>query len=616
MDEHCECENNVLIKIIIAALVLVLSFVMPDKVKILFCLVAYLIVGLNVLFRALKNTLSLNVFDENFLMSVATIGAFALGEYPEAVMVMLLYQIGEFLQDKAVDKSRNSIAALMDIRPDYANVMRGDEFVKVSPQDVNIGDVILVRAGEKIPMDGTVLEGEAFIDTSALTGEPVPKKLLSGDIAISGCINTNGMLKIRVDKLFGESTVSKILELVENAASQKAKSEKFISKFARYYTPIVVLAAIFLAFIPPLLFGEEFRLWLFRALTFLVISCPCALVISVPLGFFAGIGGASKKGVLIKGSCYIEALSKPFAIFFDKTGTLTKGSFCVTKIVPLADISDSQMLEYAAYAENFSNHPIANSIKSCYKHNIDSKRIKDVTEIAGEGIKVKIDEHDILVGNYKLMINNKISCSETQEFGTVLYLAKDGVYLGYIVIADELKQDTISSIKELKIFTENLVMLTGDSSAAAEYIAHEVGMTSFYSQLMPQQKVEKLEAAIANKPKAESVIFVGDGINDAPVLTRADVGIAMGALGSDSAIEAADVVIMDDKLSKIVLTIKLAKKVMAIVKQNICFAIGVKILFLILGSLGLVTMWGAVFADVGVTLIAVANSMRSINGNI
>ena len=618
MEEHGHCETDEKHQICLAAFVFALGIFLPllKEVKIALFLLAYLLAGRNVLFTALKNLFKLELFDENFLMSIATLGAFAIGEYQEAVMVMLLYRIGEYFQDRAVDKSRDSISELMDIRPDYANIEVNGNISRVNPQDVKIGDIIVVKTGEKIPLDGVVIEGQAFVDTSALTGESLPRKIQTDDEATSGCINTNGLIKIRVTKPFGESTVAKILQLVENAGSKKTKTENFITKFARVYTPIVVLGAIILAFVPPFIFGADFKVCLSRALTFLVISCPCALVISVPLSFFAGIGGASKKGILIKGSCFVEALSKPYAILFDKTGTLTKGEFKVTKIVPLGDSAESELLEYAAYAENFSNHPIATSLKQAYNKKIDANRISDVSEIAGNGVKIKLDGYSILAGNRKLMTSNGVQCDEATDFGTIVYVAKGSVYLGYIVISDEIKDDAKNAIAELKKYSTNLIMLTGDSCAAAEYTAKELNMTSFYSQLLPQQKVEKVEEIIKDKPKSSSVIFVGDGINDAPVLTRADIGIAMGALGSDAAIEAADVVIMDDKPSKIALGIKIASKTMTIVKQNIGFAIGVKIAFLALGAFGLMTMWGAVFADVGVTLLAVLNSMRGINGKV
>ncbi len=545
-------------------------------------------------------------------MSIATIGAFAIKEYPEAVMVMVLYQIGEMLQHGAVEKSRHSISELMDIRPDYANIEENGKLIQKNPNEIKIGDIIIVKTGEKIPLDGVIVEGKAILDTSALTGEAKPKKVSLGDNAISGCINTNGLLKIKVEKEFGNSTVSKILELVEHASSKKAKTENFITKFARYYTPAVVVGALMLAILPPLFIqGALFTTWLERALTFLVISCPCALVISVPLGFFGGIGGASRKGILIKGSSYIEALSKPYAVVFDKTGTLTKGTFKVTEINP-TDASKEELLELTALAENYSSHPIALSLKEAYGKPIDNCRIKDVEEIAGQGVKAVIDGDEILAGNSRLMKENNITFSTVNDAGTIVYTAKNGQYIGYIIISDEIKDDAKTAVTDLKHFTDNIVMLTGDSKITAEKTAEKIGIEKVYSELLPAQKVEKIEEFISEKPKNKSVLFVGDGINDAPVLTRADIGIAMGALGSDAAIEAADVVIMDDKPSKIAQAVNISRKTMRIVKQNIVFALGVKALFLVLGAFGFITMWGAVFADVGVSVIAILNSLRTL----
>lgn len=612
---HCHNQSLPLLRVVIAVFIFAFAMVLDlnGTLKFVVFLAAYLTAGADILLKALKNILKGEVFDENFLMSIATLGAFAIKEYPEAVMVMILYQIGEYLQDKAVEKSKNSIAELMDIRPDHANVIdkHGDVLSK-NPQDVVIGDTIIVKTGEKIPLDGTITEGKAIVDTSALTGESLPRELKEGDAALSGCINTNGYLKIRVTKLFGESTVSKILELVEHASAKKAKAENFITKFAKYYTPAVVAGAVVLAVLPPVIYGGGFSLWLERALTFLVISCPCALVISVPLSFFAGIGGASKNGILIKGSSYLEALSKPETVIFDKTGTLTQGSFEVTQIVPFNGFSPEELLKYTAMAENYSNHPIAISLKKAYDKDIDDSQIKDIEEIAGYGVKATVDGALILTGNSKLMEKFNVDYVKNNESGTVVYTSKDGHYLGYIVISDEIKKDAIVAVESLKKLVKNVVMLTGDSKTAAEYTARKLGIEKVYSQLLPGDKVEKTEEIIRAKYKNKTVIFVGDGINDAPVLTRADVGIAMGALGSDAVIEAADVVIMDDKPSKIATAIKIAKKTMSIVKQNIIFAIGVKVLFLTLGAMGFITMWGAVFADVGVTLIAVLNSLRAL----
>lgn len=607
-----ENENGIVIRITIATLIFIAAILLhPTGLSRFFIYMsAYLIVGVDIVLRAIKNIFKGEIFDENFLMAIATVGAICIGEYPEAVMVMLLYQIGEKLQDNAVEKSKQSISSLMNIRPDYANVEINGELIKKNPENVKIGDIIKVKAGEKIPLDGKIIDGEASIDTSALTGESVPRTVKIGDKAVSGCINTNGVLTIKVEKEFGQSTVSKILELVEHASSKKAKAENFITKFARYYTPIVVFGAIALAAIPPLLFDAQFSIWFQRALTFLVISCPCALVISVPLGFFAGIGGASKSGILIKGACYIEALSRPYAVVFDKTGTLTKGTFKVTKIQPVEKISADELLKYAAYAENYSTHPIATSLKETYGRNINTSLIGNVEEISGNGIKAQIDNSEILVGNNKLMTKFGINYISQQNAGTVIYVAKNDEFIGSITISDELKTDSKATIKNLNKKQIKTVMLTGDNSIPAEYIAKELDIPKVYSELLPAQKVEKLEELISTQKG--SVIFVGDGINDAPVLTRADVGIAMGGLGSDAAIEAADVVIMNDNPSKVVNAIKIAQKTMQIVKENIIFALGIKILFLILGAFGVITMWGAVFADVGVTLIAVLNSLRAL----
>lgn len=572
--------------------------------------VAYLIAGGDILLKAFRNIIKGEVFDENFLMSIATLGAFSIKEFPEAVMVMILYQVGEYFQDKAVDKSRKSISTLMDIRPDYANIEQNGELVKKSPDAVNVGDVIVVKTGEKIPLDGFVVDGSAVVDTSALSGESLPRSLKVGDNAISGCINTNGVIKIKVSKKFEESTVSKILELVENASKNKSKAENFITKFAKIYTPAVVLGAVLLVVIP-LMLGGVFSVWFQRALTFLVISCPCAIVISVPLGFFAGIGGASRVGILVKGSAYVEALSRPYAVVFDKTGTLTKGSFVVTEFDSVG-ISKEELIEISAKAEAYSNHPIALSIKKAYDKPIDNHEISDVEEIAGNGVKVLLNGEEILVGNLKLMEKFGVTCNVSNAVGTVVYVAKNRIFVGYIVISDELKDDSVEGVKVLKKLCDKVVMLSGDGFSAVQNVAQKLGIKDFYAQLLPENKVEKLEEIIVEKPRKKSVIFVGDGINDAPVLMRADIGIAMGGLGSDAAIEAADVVIMDDKISKVSLAIKLSKRTMTIVFQNIIFALGVKALFLICGALGFVTMWGAVFADVGVTLIAVLNSLRAL----
>ena len=610
-----EQENNKLAiaKLVISIVIFVTATILhPTGLnRLLIYFSAYLIAGGDVVLKAIKHILKGKVFDENFLMVLATVGALAIGEYPEAVMVMVLYQIGEMLQDYAVEKSKKSISSLMNIRPDYANIVINSELIKKNPEDVKIGDTIVVKTGEKIPLDGIVINGHASIDTSALTGESVPKCLKTGDNAVSGCINTNGVLTIKVEKEFGESTVSKILELVEHASSKKAKAENFITKFARYYTPAVVFGAVALAILPPLFIqGAQFSTWLQRALTFLVISCPCALVISVPLGFFAGIGGASRNGILIKGACYIEALSKPYTVVFDKTGTLTKGTFAVTSINPVKNITTDYLLKVSAYAENYSNHPIASSIKNAFAEKIDKDLINNVEEIAGNGVKATVNGKEILAGNCKLMKMFNIAYIEAENIGTSIYIAENGKFIGSITISDELKSDSKLAIEKLNKKVKQTVMLTGDSKTPAEYVAKELGIKNVYSELLPSQKVEKLEELI--EAKQGSVIFVGDGINDAPVLTRADVGIAMGGLGSDSAIEASDVVIMTDEPSKVSKVISIAHKTMTIVKENIAFALGIKALFLILGAFGFVTMWGAVFADVGVTLIAVINSLRAL----
>ena len=576
-------------------------------------LFAYLLAGGDIILKALRNIFKGEIFDENFLMSIATLGAIVIKEYPEAVMVMVLYQIGEYFQHSAVEKSRRSITELMDIRPDYANLEKEEKLIKTSPSEVGINDTIVVNTGEKIPLDGIVVEGKATIDTSALTGEARPREISRGDEAISGCININGLLKIKVTKTFGESTVSKILELVEHAGTKKAKAENFITRFARYYTPAVVICAVFLTVLPPVFIeGAIFSVWLERALTFLVISCPCALVISVPLSFFGGIGGASKCGILIKGSTYLEALSKPDTIVFDKTGTLTKGVFKVTDIHP-KNITEQELLKYAAYAESASSHPIGISLKEAYGKAIERNNIKAIKDIAGNGIKAVVNGKEVLIGNKKLlnMYNIKYNCEN--EAGTVVYTAIDNEYTGCIIISDELKDEAAKTVCRLKKYAKNITILTGDTKSAAEKIAHDLCIDTVYSDLLPDQKVGKLDEIITYKENDRSVIFTGDGINDAPVLTRADVGIAMGALGSDAAIEAADIVIMDDKLSKIVTAIEIARKTISIVKQNIVFALGIKALFLMMGALGLITMWGAVFADVGVTIIAVFNAMRTLN---
>ena len=576
-------------------------------------LIAYLIIGGEIVRKAFKNISKGQIFDENFLMSVATIGAFCLGEYAEGVAVMLFYQVGELFQSYAVSRSRRSIAELMDIRPDYANVLRNGELVQVDPEEVAIGDTIVVKPGERIPLDGVVTDGRSALDTSALTGESVPRDVNTGDEVISGCINQTGKLIIKVSKEFGESTVSKILELVENASDKKSKSENFITRFARYYTPFVVFAAVALSIIPPLVTGQSFLIWIERALTFLVISCPCALVISVPLSFFGGIGGASKCGVLVKGSNYLELLADTETVVFDKTGTLTKGNFVVSEVRAL-NMSKEELIEIAAHAEDYSSHPIAASIRKAYGKTVDSSLIKDIEEIAGHGVKAVINDRVVLAGNAKLMKLKGISYEETSSVGTVVHIAIDGAYAGYIVIADEIKADSRQAILDLKAAgVKQTVMLTGDADAVGKKVAAQLNLDKAYTELLPADKVDQLEKLMKQKSEKAMLAFVGDGINDAPVLARADVGIAMGGLGSDAAIEAADVVIMTDEPSKIATVMKISRKTLRIVKQNIVFALFVKGVVLVLGAVGLANMWGAVFADVGVSIIAILNAVRALN---
>jgi len=578
--------------------------------------ISYIIVGGDVVKKAVKNIFKGQVFDESFLMSIATIGAFLIGEYPEGVAVMLFYQVGELFQSYAIDKSRGSIASLMDIRPDYANIKKGDELIKVDPDEVQIGDIIVVKAGEKIPLDGKVIDGSSMVDTSALTGESVPREIEVGNDILSGCININGVITIEVTKEFEESTVSKILDLVENASSKKSHSEQFITKFARYYTPVVVVIAAILAIVPPLILeGATFSDWIYRALAFLVVSCPCALVISIPLSFFGGIGGASKKGILVKGSNYLEALAETQIVVFDKTGTLTKGVFNVQEIHP-EGVSKEELLEFTAYAESYSNHPISISLKSAYGKEIDNGRISEVEEISGHGVSAKVDGKKILAGNIKLMKKMNIPYFEGELIGTVVHVAVDNQYAGYILIADEVKADSAKAIKELKEANiKQTVMLTGDNKNVGSKVAKELGLDKVYAELLPGDKVDKLEELFLQKSGKGKLAFVGDGINDAPVLARADIGIAMGGLGSDAAIEAADIVIMTDEPSKIATGMKISKKTLKIAHQNIVIAIGIKIIVLILSALGIATMWAAIFADVGVTIIAVLNAFRALNVN-
>jgi Cd2+/Zn2+-exporting ATPase len=578
---------------------------------------SYLIIGSEVIIEAIRNIFRGQIFDENFLMTIATIGAFAIKEFPEGVAVMLFYQIGEFFQDLAVNRSRNSITALMDIRPDFANLIIDDNIKKVSPSDVEINDIIIVKPGEKVPLDGIVIKGNSMLNTSALTGESIPQEVDVGSEILSGTINENGLLTIKVTKRFEESTVSKILDLVENASSKKAPTENFITKFAKYYTPIVVFAAVALAIIPPLIVpGATFYQWINRALVFLVISCPCALVISIPLSFFGGIGAASKNGILIKGSNYLEALNHVDTVVFDKTGTLTKGVFKVVKVSNLDESSDLDLLEYAAYSESHSSHPIAMSIQRAYGREIDNKEISDYYEVPGYGISAKVKGKNVLAGNSRLMRKENISFEEAEEIGTIVHIAIDGKYAGYIVIADEIKSDGKKAIKELKnIGVKNLVMLTGDNKVIAENINKELGLDEVNAELLPHQKVEILELLDKKKAAKGKLVFVGDGINDAPVLSRADIGVAMGGLGSDAALEAADVVLMTDEPSKLVNAIKIANRTRNIVWQNIIFALSVKVIVLILGAGGITNMWEAVFADVGVALLAILNAMRVMKWN-
>jgi len=582
--------------------------------ELLVFLAAYLLAGGDVLLRAARNIAKGRVFDENFLMGVATIGAFALGEYPEGVAVMLFYQVGEAFQDLAVGRSRRAITALMDIRPDYANLQSGGEWVKVAPEEVKTGDTILVKPGEKIPLDGQVIEGSSSLDTSALTGESLPRDAGPGSDVLSGSINQSGVLSIRVTKAFGESTVSKILDLVQSAGSKKAPTENFITKFARYYTPAVVLATAMLVLIPPLVVpGASFSDWLYRGLTFLVVSCPCALVISIPLGFFGGIGGASRSGILVKGSNYLEALNNIDTIVFDKTGTLTNGTFTVTQTFGANGWREPEILYFAAHAESFSNHPIALSIQKAYGGGIDPGRLSEQREISGIGIRARVDGRIVLAGNGKLMDSADIAWQPADAPGSIVYVAVDGTYAGHIVISDELKPDSIAAVRELKALgVRKTAMLTGDSSAAGASIAQKTGLDEVFADLLPHQKVEKLEQMMERKASKGNLVFVGDGINDAPVLARADLGIAMGALGADAAIEAADIVLMTDEPSKIADAVRIARRTRAIVWQNIAFALSVKAFILILAAFGIATMWEAVFGDVGVALIAILNAMRAM----
>ena len=607
-------QKRLLTRIIVAAVLFLAGNLvpLPEWAEMGIFLICYAVAGWDIVWKAITNILHGQVFDENFLMTIATAGALILGEHSEGVAVMLFYQVGEWFQSYAVSKSRKSITSLMDIRPDYANIEQDGKLVQVDPDEVKIGDTIIVKPGERVPLDGKIIKGTSALDTSALTGESMPREVEPGMDVISGCINQTGILTIQTTKKFGESTVAKILDLVENASDKKGRTENFISRFARYYTPIVVFAALALALLPPLVLQQPFSTWIYRALTFLVISCPCALVISIPLSFFGGIGGSSRIGVLVKGSNYLESLAHAEIVVFDKTGTLTKGSFAVTEIHPV-DMEDSQLLELAAYAEDYSNHPISLSIKTAYGEKIDSSRISDVQEIAGHGVRAVIDGKKILAGNAKLMEKEHVRYAPSSSVGTVVYLACNGKYAGCTVIEDELKADAAASIKNLKSSgIRRTVMLTGDADAVGKKVAGRLGLDQAYTELLPADKVDRVEDLLKEKSEKGRLVFVGDGINDAPVLARADVGIAMGGLGSDAAIEAADVVLMTDEPSKIAAVMKIARKTIRIANQNIVFALGIKFLVLILGAIGKANMWAAVFADVGVSIIAILNAIRAM----
>lgn len=599
-----------IIIIITSIVLLIIAFLINDKLSVVFFLLSYIIVGHKIIYKAFRNIIRGKVFDENFLMTIATLGAFFINEIPEAVTVMLFYQIGEFFQDYALDKSRKSISSLMDIRPDYANVVKGKDTVKVNPSEVKIGDIIVVKSGEKIPLDGIVESGNSALNTSALTGESKLRKVDIGDEVLSGSINISGILKIKVTKEFSESTVSKILELVENASNRKSESENFITKFARYYTPIVVIEAILLSLIPPVIFNQDFNTWIYRALSFLVVSCPCALVVSIPLGFFSGIGACSKNGILVKGSNYLEAISKSEIVVFDKTGTITEGEFKVRSIHSV-DIRDNELLKLASYAEYYSNHPISISIKKDYGHKINPNKISDVKEIPGRGVIALVDNKKVMVGNNKLLEENNIEYEKCDIIGTIIYVAVDNVYHGYMVISDRIKDDSALALRLLKnLGVKKTVMLTGDKDDVSKNVFERLNINEYYSELLPQDKVNIINEFKKKLTDDGKIVFAGDGINDAPVIMSADIGISMGGVGSDAAIEASDIVIMTDELSKIATVINISKSTMKIVKQNIVFAISVKIFVLLLISFGILTMWSAVFADVGVSVLAILNSIR------
>lgn len=615
--KEVKTDRAIITRLIVGGVIYAVGFLLAELaevslyVQLPIFIVAYIILGYDVVLKAVKNILRGRVFDENFLMTISTVGAFAIGEYPEAVAVMLFYQIGEFFQNLAVQRSRKSISDLMDIRPDYANVMRGGREQRVSPEDVKVGEIIVVKPGEKIPLDGIVADGKSMLDTRALTGESVPREVTKGDAALSGCINGGGMLSVEVTKPFGESTASKIIDLVENAAGRKAPTENFITTFSKYYTPIVVILAALLAVLPPLLFGYSWADWIHRGFVFLVISCPCALVISIPLTFFGGIGAASKKGVLVKGGNYLEALNSIETIVFDKTGTLTKGVFNVTEVFAADGFTKDDVLNYAAAAECMSNHPIARSIEAAAKRTVDRSAVKNCKEVSGQGVSAEFNGNTILAGNEKLMNSNSVKFKSGGEFGTVVHIAVDGKYAGYIIISDEIKEDSAAAIEGLKkLGVKKCVMLTGDNEKTAKAVSEKLNLDLYYANLLPNEKVDKVEELFKTKSQNGKLAFVGDGINDAPVLARADIGIAMGALGSDAAIEAADVVLMTDEPSKLIEAIDIAKYTKKIVAQNIVIVLVIKVLFLILGAMGVAGMWEAVFGDVGVMIIAVINSMR------
>ena len=603
-------QKNLLLGFVI--FLIAVLFPLQQRVEIVLYLMSYLLIGGNVIGAVWRHIKRGEIFDENFLMTVATVGAFCIGEYPEAIAVMLFYEIGELFQSYAVNRSRHSITSLLDIRADHANLVTESSVEEVNPEVVSVGDYIIIKPGERVPLDGEIVEGQCYLDTSALTGESVPRLVSVGDPILSGCINTNALVKVRVTKVAGESTVARILELVENASSKKAQTERFITRFARVYTPIVVLLAILIAIIPPFVFQASFSIWLYRALSFLVVSCPCALVVSIPLGFFAGLGGASKQGVIIKGGNYLEALTHADTVVFDKTGTLTKGVFKVIETHPV-NMTEDAFIKFAAYAESQSNHPIAKSIVEAYGHSIDETVISNYEEVAGKGIKAMVNEQQILIGNATLMKESSLEVLSVSATGTIIHMAVNQVYVGYIVIADEIKETSKAAISKLKQQgVSQVIMLTGDQERIAKQVAEELGVDRVYAELLPYQKVEHVEQLLANQSKNKSLVFVGDGMNDAPVLARADVGVAMGAIGSDAAIEAADVVLMEDDPMALVKAIDQAKQTKFILYQNIIFALGVKILVMILIAFGLATMWSAVFADVGVTVLAVINSTRAL----